>query len=99
LSDAVTWQILKDHMKKAGDVAFADVERDHNGRSLGYGIVEFKHYDDMRYAIKNLNDTSLEGKYITVKEVQYLSLSVSFCLSVCCGLCTILFPIAGCIGY
>jgi arginine/serine-rich splicing factor 4/5/6 len=68
LSDAVTWQILKDHMKKAGDVAFADVERDHNGRSLGYGIVEFKHYDDMRYAIKNLNDTSLEGKYITVKE-------------------------------
>ena len=61
-----SWQDLKDHMREAGTVCYADVFRD------GTGVVEFIHYDDMKYAIKNLDDTkfkSHEGEtgYIRVR--------------------------------
>ncbi|XP_070572281.1 serine/arginine-rich splicing factor 1B-like [Ptychodera flava] len=62
-----SWQDLKDHMREAGDVCFADVYRD------GTGVVEFLRYEDMKYASKHLDDTkfrSHEGEvsYIRVKE-------------------------------
>lgn len=62
-----SWQDLKDHMREAGDICYADVFND------GTGAVEFIRYDDMKYAVKHLNDTkfkSHEGEttYITVKE-------------------------------
>lgn len=46
-----SWQDLKDHMREAGDVCFADTYKD------GTGVVEFLRYDDMRYAIKKLDDS------------------------------------------
>lgn len=54
-----SWQDLKDHMREAGDVCFADVYKD------GTGVVEFLRHEDMRYAIKKLDDSrfrSHEGK-------------------------------------
>ncbi|XP_075219207.1 serine/arginine-rich splicing factor 1A-like [Lycorma delicatula] len=62
-----SWQDLKDHMREAGDVCFADVFKD------GTGVVEFLRYDDMKYAFKKLDDSrfrSHEGEtsYIRVKE-------------------------------
>jgi len=62
-----SWQDLKDHMREAGDVCFADSYKD------GTGVVEFLREEDMKYAIKKLNDTkfrSHEGDtaYIRVKE-------------------------------
>ncbi|CAB0028719.1 unnamed protein product [Trichogramma brassicae] len=62
-----SWQDLKDHMREAGDVCFADVYKD------GTGVVEFLRYDDMKYAVKKLDDSkfrSHEGEvtYIRVKE-------------------------------
>lgn len=62
-----SWQDLKDHMREAGDVCFADVYKD------GTGVVEFLRYDDMKYAYKKLDDSrfrSHEGEvaYIRVKE-------------------------------
>ncbi|CAH1230602.1 SRSF1 [Branchiostoma lanceolatum] len=62
-----SWQDLKDHMREAGDVCFADVFRD------GTGVVEFLRYEDMKYAVKHLDDSkfrSHEGEvtYIRVKE-------------------------------
>ncbi|XP_038062088.1 serine/arginine-rich splicing factor 1A-like [Patiria miniata] len=61
-----SWQDLKDHMREAGDVCYADVYRDCTG------VVEFVNEDDMRYACKSLCDSkfhSHEGdtSYITVK--------------------------------
>lgn len=82
LAYSVSWQILKDHMRKAGDVTFADVVKDHNGRSKGYGIVEYRTYDDMKYAIRKLNDTTLEGSRINVREVLCLSVCLSMILFV-----------------
>lgn len=32
-----SWQDLKDHFRSAGDVCFADIRRDRNGRD--YGVV------------------------------------------------------------
>lgn len=62
-----SWQDLKDHMREAGDVCYADVFKD------GTGVVEFLRYDDMKYAFKKLDDSrfrSHEGEtsYIRVKE-------------------------------
>lgn len=62
-----SWQDLKDHMREAGDVCYTDVLRD------GTGIVEYARYEDMKYALRKLDDTkfkSHEGEtaYIRVKE-------------------------------
>lgn len=62
-----SWQDLKDHMREAGDVCYADVFKD------GTGVCEFVRYEDMKYALKKLDDTkfkSHEGEtaYVRVKE-------------------------------
>ena len=38
-------------MREAGDVCYADVYKD------GTGMVEFLRYEDMKYAIKKLDDS------------------------------------------
>lgn len=58
---------MKDHMREAGDVCYADVRKD------GSGVVEFIRQDDMKYAVRKLNNSkfrSHEGEttYITIKE-------------------------------
>ena len=50
-----SWQDLKDHMRDAGDVQFTDVFKD------GTGIVEFSRYDDMKYALKHLDDSKFRS--------------------------------------
>ncbi|GFO19840.1 Arginine/serine-rich splicing factor [Plakobranchus ocellatus] len=67
LPNSGSWQDLKDHMREAGDVCYADVFKD------GTGVVEFLRREDMKYAVKKLDDTkfrSHEGDvaYIRVKE-------------------------------
>ncbi len=42
-------------MREAGDVCYADVYRD------GTGVVEFLRYDDMKYAIRKLDDTKFKS--------------------------------------
>lgn len=50
-----TWQDLKDHMRKAGDVIFTDVNK------YGEGIVEFANRDDMDKALDKLDDSELKS--------------------------------------
>ena len=42
-------------MREAGDVVYTDVFRD------GTGVVEFSRKDDMRWAVKNLNDSKFKS--------------------------------------
>lgn len=61
-----SWQDIKDHMRVAGNVCYADVFKD------GTGVCEFIRYDDMKYAVKHLDDTKFrshegETSYISVK--------------------------------
>ncbi|XP_077155148.1 uncharacterized protein LOC143817539 [Ranitomeya variabilis] len=51
LSPSGSLEDLKDHMREAGQVCFADVRKD------GPGIVEFVRKDDTEYALRKLDDT------------------------------------------
>jgi len=62
-----SWQDLKDHMRRAGDVCYTDVSRD------GTGVVEFTRYEHMKYAVEKLNDSEFrshknESAFIRVRE-------------------------------
>ncbi|KAI8093071.1 uncharacterized protein BX664DRAFT_328856 [Halteromyces radiatus] len=58
-----TWQDLKDLMKKAGRVTFADILK-----NTDEGIVEFAHRSDMQYALRKLDNSRLNGQRITLEE-------------------------------
>jgi len=64
LSSRVSWQDLKDYMRQAGEVTFADAHRDRPNE----GEVCFSSYDDMRNAIRKLDDTEINGRAIRVEE-------------------------------
>lgn len=55
-----SWQDLKDHMREAGDVCFADVYKD------GTGVVEFLRHDDMKYAVKKLDDSRFRSHEVSM---------------------------------
>ncbi len=54
-----SWQDLKDHMREAGDVCYADVYKD------GTGVVEFLQYDDMKYAARKLDDSKFRSHEVS----------------------------------
>jgi len=67
LPSSGSWQDLKDHMREAGEVVYSDVYKD------GTAVCEFKSYDDMKWALKNLDDTKFkshenETSYIRIKK-------------------------------
>jgi arginine/serine-rich splicing factor 4/5/6 len=51
-------------MRKAGEVTFADCHKERDGE----GVVEFSSYEDMKNAIRKLDDTELKGKRIILRE-------------------------------
>uniref|UniRef100_A0A914ZZ54 RRM domain-containing protein n=1 Tax=Parascaris univalens TaxID=6257 RepID=A0A914ZZ54_PARUN len=71
-----SWQDLKDHMREAGDICYADISKD------GTGVVEYISYDDMKYAVRRLDGTKFkshegEASYIRVREASSRSRSRS----------------------
>ncbi|KAF3560648.1 hypothetical protein DY000_02010884 [Brassica cretica] len=60
LPSSASWQDLKDHMRKGGEVCFSQVFRDGRGTT---GIVDYTSYEDMKYAIKKLDDTEFRNAY------------------------------------
>lgn len=64
LSSRVSWQDLKDYMRQAGDVCYADAHRTKRNE----GTVEFATYKDMKNALTKLNDTELNGRRIRLIE-------------------------------
>ncbi|KAJ6418867.1 hypothetical protein OIU84_002111 [Salix udensis] len=71
LPSSASWQDLKDHMRKAGDVCFAEVTRDSDGT---LGLVDYTNHEDMKYAIRKLDDTEFKNPwaraYIRVKQYE-----------------------------
>ncbi|XP_070036311.1 serine/arginine-rich splicing factor SR30-like isoform X3 [Nicotiana tomentosiformis] len=69
LPSSASWQDLKDHMRRAGDVCFSQVFRDRDGLR---GIVDYTNYEDMKYAIRKLDDSLFRNQfsraYIRVEE-------------------------------
>jgi len=60
LSSKVSWQDLKDFMRTAGEVTFADAHKAQRNE----GTVEFASRRDMEAAIDKLDDTELNGRRI-----------------------------------
>lgn len=69
LPRTASWQDLKDHMRRAGDVTFTNVVRE---RGELVGEVDFATADEMRYAVRKLDDTEFRNPfdkcYIRVQE-------------------------------
>ena len=66
-----SWQDLKDHMREAGDVCFADVYKD------GTGVVEFLRYEDMKYAVKKLDDSRFRSHEVSTFVLLHLDIRIS----------------------
>lgn len=63
LSSRVSWQDLKDYMRQAGEVTYADAHKNKNE-----GVVEFATYSDMKNALEKLDDTEVNGRRIRLIE-------------------------------
>ncbi|KAJ8928204.1 hypothetical protein NQ314_019267 [Rhamnusium bicolor] len=64
LSSRCSWQDLKDYMRKAGEVTYADAHK----QAPNEGVVEFASYNDMKNAIEKLDDTEINGRRIRIVE-------------------------------
>ncbi|KAK9471010.1 uncharacterized protein V1510DRAFT_381920, partial [Dipodascopsis tothii] len=64
----VRWTHLKDFMRQAGEVIFADVLTMPNGMSKGCGIVEYATKEQAHEAIATLTNQVLMGRTVYVRE-------------------------------
>lgn len=60
LSTRTSWQDLKDYMRKAGNVLYANVDRE------GGGVVDYANREGLEDACKDLDDSELDGCRIEV---------------------------------
>ncbi|KAI4566090.1 hypothetical protein MJG53_014767 [Ovis ammon polii x Ovis aries] len=82
-----SWQDLKDHMREAGDVCYADVYRD------GTGVVEFVRKEDMTYAVRKLDNTKFRShEHNVVRCVDTRKITQFSCLERNIDILTILLP-------
>lgn len=68
LAYETSWQDLKDHMRKAGNVENATILQHPDGRSKGCGLVSYQQPKDAQRAVRQLQDSMLKGRPITVRE-------------------------------
>ncbi|KAF4536268.1 Rnp domain-containing protein [Lasiodiplodia theobromae] len=71
LSYDVKWHHLKDFMRQAGEVLFADVLLLPNGMSKGCGIVEYATREQAQQAVQTLSNQNLMGRLVYVREEPY----------------------------
>uniref|UniRef100_A0A3P8TX95 Serine and arginine rich splicing factor 6 n=1 Tax=Amphiprion percula TaxID=161767 RepID=A0A3P8TX95_AMPPE len=64
LSSRCSWQDLKDFMRQAGEVTYADA---HKGRA-NEGVIEFRSRLDLKRALEKLDGTDINGRKIRLVE-------------------------------
>ncbi|XP_015220147.2 serine/arginine-rich splicing factor 6 isoform X2 [Lepisosteus oculatus] len=64
LSSRCSWQDLKDFMRQAGEVTYADAHKERTNE----GVIEFRSYSDMRRALEKLDGTDINGRKIRLVE-------------------------------
>lgn len=57
-----SWQDLKDHMRRAGEVTFSQVMRD--GRGM-LGLIDYATRSDLELALRKLDDSEFKNPYDT----------------------------------
>lgn len=68
LSFQTSWQKLKDTMRKVGKVERVDIFENRSGESKGFGLVQFSTEEEASNAIREMNQTSLDGRMIFVRK-------------------------------
>ncbi|CAK0784272.1 hypothetical protein CVIRNUC_007476 [Coccomyxa viridis] len=68
LSFKTSWQDLKDKFREVGNVVYANVTRDENGKSRGWGIVEYETPEEAVAAVNAFNGEEMAGRKILVRE-------------------------------
>ncbi|KAG0236543.1 hypothetical protein BGW42_003198 [Actinomortierella wolfii] len=68
------WQDLKDLFRKAGNIIRADVVRDYNGRSRGFGSVLFATQEDAKKAIEMFDKYEYNGRRLRVHLDKFTSM-------------------------
>ncbi|KAJ1664869.1 Protein phosphatase PP2A regulatory subunit B [Coemansia sp. RSA 1813] len=61
---------LRELFSKYGDITSAIVQRDDEGKSRGFGFVNFKDHESARQAVEELHDTELNGQKLFVSRAQ-----------------------------
>lgn len=68
----LAWKVddaqLREHMSACGTVVEAKVAYNPDGRSKGWGIVEFQWPHEARKAVETMHDSELAGRPLTVRE-------------------------------
>uniref|UniRef100_A0A9J7XVT7 Serine and arginine rich splicing factor 6b n=1 Tax=Cyprinus carpio carpio TaxID=630221 RepID=A0A9J7XVT7_CYPCA len=64
LSSRCSWQDLKDFMRQAGEVTYADAHKERTNE----GVIEFRSYSDMKRAVDKLDGTDINGRKIRLVE-------------------------------
>ncbi|XP_003732879.1 serine/arginine-rich splicing factor 6 [Callithrix jacchus] len=64
LSSRCSWQDLKDFMRQAGEVTYADAHKERTNE----GVIEFRSYSDMKRALDKLDGTEINGRNIRLIE-------------------------------
>jgi RNA recognition motif-containing protein len=68
LSPHTSWQDLKDHMRKAGNVDSATILTDAAGQPMGCGVVVYQRSQDAARAIRDLQNSELNGWHMYIRE-------------------------------
>ncbi|CAJ1085567.1 hypothetical protein E3U43_014205 [Xyrichtys novacula] len=64
LSSRCSWQDLKDFMRQAGEVTYADAHKERTNE----GVIEFRSHSDMKRALEKLDGTDINGRKIRLVE-------------------------------
>ncbi|XP_068199497.1 serine/arginine-rich splicing factor 6-like isoform X2 [Antennarius striatus] len=64
LSSRCSWQDLKDFMRQAGEVTYADAHKERTNE----GVIEFRSHSDMKRALDKLDGTDINGRKIRLVE-------------------------------
>ncbi|KAL5463334.1 hypothetical protein EMCRGX_G032226 [Ephydatia muelleri] len=64
ISSRVSWQDLKDFMRQAGEITYADAHK----QRVGEGVVEYASHDDLKNAMKKLDGVELKGRKLRLIE-------------------------------
>jgi len=62
-----TWQMMKETFKAAGEVQYAEIKKDSDNKSRGFGIVRFSTPDEARRAVNLFNKTRVNGRELEVR--------------------------------
>ncbi|KAI8824068.1 uncharacterized protein EV422DRAFT_493123 [Fimicolochytrium jonesii] len=70
LDEAVTDEEFRAMFEKFGEVTSASVSRDQDGKSRGFGFVNFSGHEEARVAVEEMHEKEINGKQLYVSRAQ-----------------------------